>query len=511
MTVYLRRLVIIGLLLCWPLLSLAAMAKISSARISSQPHKTRLVLVSDKPVKYRVFALNKPQRVVLDIQNASLQTNLKHLSLSKTPIKSIRTAKRPNHHLRIVIDVKQAMHPSAFLLAPEMNYRDRLVLDLEPVKSHRHVVTHNSRPTVVKSALPLKSAGRRDIIVVIDPGHGGKDPGASGPRGTHEKRVVLDISRDLYHLLKKQPGMKPVMTRNSDQYISLRTRLRIARKDKADMFVAIHADAYKNRSAHGASVYALSQRGASSEAARWLAEKENYSELGGVDLNSLQDQGQMLRSVLIDLSQTATIAQSVEIGNSVLGQLSRVGKLHHNKVEQARFVVLKSPDIPSILVETGFISNPREERNLDNPKYRIKLAKAIFAGIKNYFMKNPPRGTLFAAMKEQGVTNYALLKPVKSPASKAHTSTHKPKHVSTAKANSSKKAAAKKQQLSHKKKVKTKTKAKSKPKLQRYKVARGDSLSIIAERQHTSIRSLRKLNHLYSNNIYVGQILKVPA
>lgn len=246
----------------------------------------------------------------------------------------------------------------------------------------------------------------RDVLVVIDAGHGGKDPGAAGPRRNVEKRVVLNIALKLKRLIDKQPGMRAILTRRGDYYVGLRERLNIARKANADIFVSIHADAFNNRNSNGASVYALSPSGATSEAARWLAEKENYSELGGVDLSGLDDRNGMIRTVLLDLSQTATINAGLQIGDRILQNLNQMTTLHHNKVEQARFVVLKSPDIPSVLVETGFISNPREEFNLTSPAYQDRLSYAIFQGVKRYFWDSPPHGTRIEAML--GGSNYLL-------------------------------------------------------------------------------------------------------
>jgi N-acetylmuramoyl-L-alanine amidase len=239
--------------------------------------------------------------------------------------------------------------------------------------------------------------GYRDVVVVIDPGHGGKDPGAVGGQHTQEKHVVLQIAKRLKAMVNRQLGMKAYLTRRGDYYVPLRRRLALARKYKADIFISIHADAYLNRRSHGASVFSLSQRGATSEAARWIAAKENYSELGGVDLSELDDDNGVLRSVLIDLSQTATIGSSLSLGEKVLGDLDDIAELHHKKVEQARFVVLKSPDIPSILVETGFISNYSEERLLRSKAYQNKLATSILKGIRHYFKERPPRGSLLAS------------------------------------------------------------------------------------------------------------------
>lgn len=228
---------------------------------------------------------------------------------------------------------------------------------------------------------------KKSMIIVIDPGHGGRDPGAIGQYGTREKDVVLSIARMLANRVNEQPNMRAVLTREGDYFVSLRKRLQIARRSKADLFIAIHADSYFNDRAAGASVYSLSHHGATSLAARWLAQHENHSELDGVDLNGLEDQSVILRSVLLDLAQTATKQASVRCGASLLEALSEVTKLHYSRVEQAPFMVLKSPDIPSILVETGFISNSREENRLRDKKHQHKMAIALFEGISDFQKK----------------------------------------------------------------------------------------------------------------------------
>ncbi|MBX9587507.1 MAG: N-acetylmuramoyl-L-alanine amidase [Gammaproteobacteria bacterium] len=240
----------------------------------------------------------------------------------------------------------------------------------------------------------FKAPKARDVVVVIDPGHGGKDPGARGATGTQEKDVVLAIAKRLQAQINRQPGFRAVLTRNSDYFLSLRNRLALARKYRGDMFIAIHADAHDHVNACGVGVYALSQRGATSEAARWLAQQENQSELvGGVDLT---DKDQVLKSVLLDLSQTQSITASLQMGSVLLDNLGQFAQLHHNRVEQAAFVVLKSPDIPSLLIETGFISNSAEEHRLRTPYYQDRIATALLSGIKNYFVNHPPRGSLLA-------------------------------------------------------------------------------------------------------------------
>jgi N-acetylmuramoyl-L-alanine amidase len=307
--------------------------------------------------------------------------------------------------------------------------------------------------TAESFAQPIKRASK-NIIVVIDAGHGGKDPGATGPRGTHEKRVVLQIAHLLKQSIDRYPGFKAVLTRSDDRYLTLRRRLALARIYHGDMFVAIHADAFINSRAHGASVFALSQRGATSEAARWLAERENQSELmGGVDL---ADKDRLLRSVLIDLSQTATIGASLKIGSGMITNLRQIVPMHANRVEQAAFVVLKSPDIPSLLVETGFISNPTEEQQLILRSHQQKLANAMARGIVRYFHTHPPRGTWI-------VQHRASLQVPKVPTLVGHV------------------------------------------------VHPGESLSMIAQQHNTTVKALLHINHLYSSLIHPYQVLQVPA
>lgn len=244
-------------------------------------------------------------------------------------------------------------------------------------------------PTIGRSRLETpaqktRQQKNRTLVVVIDAGHGGKDPGAHGQHGTKEKDVVLRIAKRLADDINRLPHLRAVLTRNGDYYIPLRERLRIARKQNADLFIAIHADAYFNKHATGASVYALSQHGATSEAARWLAQRDNYSELGTIELGALKDRSLMLRSVMIDLAQTTTIQDSIKLGNKMLDTLDRLSTLHHTHVEQAPFMVLKSPDIPSVLVETGFITNPHEEKRLATATYQSQVAEALLAAIKQY-------------------------------------------------------------------------------------------------------------------------------
>lgn len=337
-----------------------------------QSKKTTSVIIDiGKNVDYKDFTLDSPSRFVLDLQDTSLHWQNKALILNPV-IKTIRHATDyKNNHLRLVFDLK---------------YKTSISVD-------KVTLSHGIR-LIVKFNNKVSISHGRDVVIVIDPGHGGKDPGASGRHYKKEKDIVLSIAKKLQQSINQQQGFKAYLTRSTDHYLTLRQRLAIARRYHADMFVAIHADAYKRKAAHGASVYALSLRGATSEAARWLASRENDSELmGGVELN---DKSQMLKSVLLNLSQTATLRASLKIGEAVLSNLSQVAHLHHNKVEQAAFVVLKSPDIPSLLIETGFISNYREELKLSSAAYQRRLASAIMQGIQRYFVARPPRDTWLA-------------------------------------------------------------------------------------------------------------------
>lgn len=422
--------------LCFTDASFAAVSKLSNIRLSHLNDNSRIVLETNKAISYKYFTLDMPDRLVVDLQDAKLGLKLNQVITAKTPIKAIRSSARGKKDLRLVFDLKQSLQANAFQLKPDNKGFYRLVIDL---KSKQAKKTVSKKATLTDK--PIKKL--RDVVIVIDPGHGGKDPGATGARRTREKDIVLKISKTLKDLINKQPGMHAELTRKGDYYLTLRQRLNLARKDKADIFIAVHADAFKNKKSRGASVFALSQRGASSEAARWLAAKENYSELGGADLSN---KDHLVRSVLIDLSQTATIGSSLQLGSSVLKNVGTIAILHNKKVEQARFVVLKSPDIPSILIETGFISNPREELNLRSSGYRNKLAKAILTGIRNYFWAHAPQGTLIASQR------YART----------------------------------------------------------YKVAKGDSLGKIAQRYHVGLASLKQFNKLNSNQLRIGQTLRIP-
>ena len=345
--------------------------------------------------RYHLFYLTHPDRVVIDLADTTTRLDVAHAVKRRGLVARVRAGHPTPHTLRLVFDV---VAPVRFTASPLRATSSVLRLVLTPQKAGIPLVSTPAyvRPSTVTHRAPAGSL--RNVVIVLDPGHGGHDPGAIGPAHRVEKQVVLAIAKLLKQLIDKQPGMHAVLTRDGDYYVGLRQRLMIARKHNADVFISIHADAFINAHSHGASVFALSPRGATSEAARWLAEKENYSELGGVNLKGLDDKNGLIRTVLLDLSQTATVSASLQLGEQVLRDLGRMTTLHNHKVEQARFVVLKSPDTPSILVETGFISNPHEAKNLTDPRYQARLTQAIFAGLKRYFWAYPPHGTRLEAM-----------------------------------------------------------------------------------------------------------------
>ncbi|HEX5419998.1 MAG TPA: N-acetylmuramoyl-L-alanine amidase [Gammaproteobacteria bacterium] len=424
------------LLLAWVIGAEAA--QVEGLRVWSGPDSTRVVLDLSAPIDHRIFTLSNPDRIVLDLTHASLSHSLV-LPASKGYVKQVRTGKRRGGELRIVFDLTEAVRPKSFLMPPNDQYGHRLVIDLLP---------ENAQETVKRAAAPASPRGR-DLVVVIDPGHGGEDPGASGPHGVLEKDVVLAIGLRLAEELKRHAGIRPVLTRNGDYFIELDKRREIAHAAQADLFVSIHADSYHLASVRGATVYVLSERGASDEIARRLAERENASDLvGGV---SLADKDPILRQVLLDLSQTAAISASTTVGEHLIERLGSVTPMRKTEVQRARFVVLKQPDIPSILVETAYISNPRQERKLDNPTYQAQIARAIYAGILDYFQANPRPGTYLAMNKT---------KPIRIPI--------------------------------------------------RYVIGRGDTLSGIADRYNVSLPVLKQSNSLDTDVIQVGQVLTIP-
>lgn len=372
----------------------AAQVSVHDVRMWAGPDATRLVFDLSAPVEHSLLMLDDPARVVVDIASARVANERAELPGAKGFVKQLRIGKQGAGDLRVVIDLAAPARPRAFAVGPSGSYGHRLVVDLEPATA---AATATARlPVAVKSA---EEGHNRDIIVAIDAGHGGVDPGSIGKSGTREKNVTLAIARRLKERIDREPGMRAVLTRDGDHYVDLRDRIVRARKQQADMFISVHADAFHNRSVAGSSVYVLSARGASDESARWLADRENSADLiGGV---SLDDKDSVLASVLLDLSQGASMSASLDAAERVMSELYQIGNITRRGVKQAGFLVLKSPDIPSILVETAFISNPTEESRLNNPRHQQRLAEAIHQGVRTYFYANPPPGTRIAQLRSQ--------------------------------------------------------------------------------------------------------------
>lgn len=382
-------------------LSIAAPAvTVRDVRLWAGPDATRLVFDLSAPAEYSVMTLQNPDRVVIDLSGARIDS-ARAMPDGQGFVKQLRVGPQGKSDLRFVIDLSSPASPRSFNVAPAASYGNRLVVDLSPLAS-------NTPPVVVKSA---DDAHGRDVIVAIDAGHGGVDPGSIGKAGTREKSVTLAIARRLKERIDREPGMRAVLTRDTDNFVEHRERIARARRQQADIFVSVHADSYRDRSVVGSSVYVLSARGASDESARWLADRENAADLvGGV---SLDDKDSVLASVLLDLSQGASMSASVDAAQKVMDELDRIGNVTRRGVKSAGFLVLKSPDIPSILVETAFISNPTEESRLGSARHQQRLAEAIFQGVRGYFYANPPPGTLVAQLRSQSrdATVVASAKP----------------------------------------------------------------------------------------------------
>lgn len=415
-------------------------AKVLDVRLWRAPDNTRLVFDLSAPVEHKIFTLENPDRVVIDIDSLQFTKNFDALEIKGSPIANIRSAKKGEAGLRVVLDVVKAVKPRSFLLKKNAEADDRLVIDLFDIDK--------AKPVVKKTTQSLPQANR-DLIIAIDAGHGGEDPGAIGPKKVYEKKVVLAIAKKLAKKFNAEKGYKAVLIRTGDYYVGLAQRRKIARKANADIFISIHADAFTNPKANGSSVYALSARGATSATAKFLANKENQSDLvGGVSLN---DKDEVLSSVLVDLSMAYKMSSSIDAGAKVLQQMDKISRLHSRRVEQAAFAVLKTPDIPSLLVETGFISNPGEAKKLNSSSYQEKMAKAIFNGVNNYYQEKAPEGTYI------------------------YNKYHKKRQA------------------------------------QIYVVRSGDTLSGIASRFGLSMKKLKSHNKLRSDALRIGQKINIPA
>ncbi len=347
---------------------------LTGIRISqSADDHTRVVFDLTGEFEHRLFTLADPHRVVVDLHHTR-QSQAIDISRRTTNLMSgVRSASKDGGRLRVVLDLEGKVRPRSFELKPDGKAGHRLVIDLHATELD---------PTPIVTSQQQRNQRKKQFVIALDPGHGGRDPGAIGKHGTREKDVALSVAKKMKTLINRTPGYRAMLTREGDRFVSLRNRVKKAREAEADIFVSLHADSFRSPNVKGASVYALSLNGASSEAARWMAEKENASDLiGGI---SLDDKDDLIKSVLLDLSQSATIQDSLELGSNVLSHIGKVSKLNNKKVQQAGFAVLKAPDMPSILIETAFLSNPGEEKKLRNPKHQQKLARAVFSGIKTH-------------------------------------------------------------------------------------------------------------------------------
>ncbi len=414
----------------------ASNTKVDGVRIWPSPDSTRIVLDLSKEAKYNTFTLKNPSRLVVDIANAKLNTSLKGAAKGKSRLKKIRTSKPPKKQdLRIVIELEDNIDHMDFALKPTGRYGDRLVIDLLDKKQ-----------TVAKAQRKIETD--RDIIIAIDAGHGGEDPGSIGPRGTYEKHVTLKIAKKLQKLINEEKGLKAILTRTGDYYVDIGRRSEKAREGAADLLVSIHADAYTSPQPNGASVWVLTNRRAETEIGRFLEDTEKHSQLLGGAAEAIMKTGneRYVLQALIDMSMGNTIEQSYTAAGEVIKELKRVTKMHKHSTQKGNFGVLKSPDIPSILVETGFISNPKEEEMLTNAWQQNRLARSLTNAIKRYFSKNAPEGSLYA---------------------KLH------------------------------KKIK-------------HKVKPGESLSLVAQNYKVSVKKIKTANRLKSDVIRVGQVLTIP-
>jgi N-acetylmuramoyl-L-alanine amidase len=452
---------------------LAQAAQVKDARVWAGPQYTRVVLDADGPLHYTIE--QKDGQVVVDLRDSQAANGFS-APAAQGLYRGISHARRGNN-LRLTASVEPASRLKSFVLKPTANDNYRLVLDLYPasaapapepaVSVSYSNPTHSRRVAAEQAAAMLN--GQRAVVVAIDAGHGGKDPGSHGPAGTQEKNVTLAVARDLAKEINRQPGMKAVLTRDSDIFIPLKRRYEIAREHNADLFVSIHADAFTSDDARGSSVWVLSPRGKTSMAARWLADSENRADLiGGI---SLDDKDDGLAKVLLDLQQGWAIQASDEVAGNVLRALAKLGPTHRGHVERANFVVLRSPDVPSILVETAFISNPVEERKLRDPKHQKLLASAVMSGVKNYFESTPPPGTWFAA--EAARRNGVRVAAAEAPATRAG-------------------------------KVPDRA-------VDTHKVTRGESLSGIARQYGISVGALKTANQISSNIVQAGAVLTIPS
>ena len=504
----------------------SAAADVNAARVWAGPEYTRVVFDLSGPANYKMSAGDTPGSVVLDIAGSSVAGNFSAPG-GQGLYKSLTTAKQGST-ARVVAKVDPTAKPKSFLLKPAGDYGYRLVLDLYPGgqsdPGDNPVI--DDTPSVVKAAAaaardtrtaktvppgkPPMLATERKVVVAIDAGHGGEDPGARGATGLREKDVTLQVARELADQINRQPGMQAVLTRNGDYFIPLKRRYQIAREHNADMFVSIHADAFKNSDAKGSSVWVLSPRGKTSEAARWLADRENRADLvGGV---SLDDKDDTLAAVLLDLQQGYAMQASESIAGNVLKALGRLGPTHRGYVERANFVVLRSPDVPSILVETAFITNPLEEKRLRDEGHRRELATAVLGGVRNYFESMPPPGTWFAAQAAR--RNGTLVAAARSSDDDGDAKPSKPSGTAAtpAKAAASKPAAPTVVAKADAPAAGRKAGGRADENVRDvHRVNRGETLTGIAQQYGVSVGALKLANKMTDNTVRVGTVMVIPS
>lgn len=462
-----------------PVAAVPGLVAIDNVRAYRAPEYTRFVFDVSSPPQYQVLPDVAPGRVVIDFRAAELKAKLESVDLQGSPVSKVRSGVQADGTTRVVFDLSVAVRVNSFTLQPNEQYGHRLVVDLYDLAVEQKAKTIDD--------FIDRSTGPRKIVVAVDAGHGGEDPGARGPSGAREKDIVLSIARAVREQLRDDPGMRAVLIRDGDYYVGLKERRTLARKKhNADIFVSIHADAFNRRSARGASVFAVSRRGATSNTAAYLAEAENRADqLGGIDPKSDDD----VLSVISDLIMEGTMSHSLHVGRSVLDELGGFARLHKGSVEQAGFMVLKEPNMPSILVETGFISNPEEERLLRTTAYQQRVAKAVVSGVRSYFQRYPPPGTWFAANREGTAGQPLRAMAIDAPpaGSVAVDVEPEPAPVRVAVAPARKPAT-----------------------YVRHTVRKGQSLGYLAGKYGVSQRAIKEANNLRRNDLYIGETLKIP-
>jgi N-acetylmuramoyl-L-alanine amidase len=489
-------------------IDMAQAATVNNVRVWRAEGYTRIVLDLDEPVHYNLVLANNPTRIILNLASTNLNAPITKLPLTNTPIEIVRSSMIDDVDLRLVFDLKNNVSPKSFLLKKRDGNNDRLVVDLyaaDPASESaaQNSVAANSEPASIEALMvdekpdsknnannPSATSNGKPILIAVDAGHGGVDSGALGPKNMREKDVTLAIAKELVRVINAQPGYSARLTRNGDYFVELQKRRDLARDMKADLFISVHADSFSDPSAYGASVFALSRKGATSEMARFLAQRENDSDLiGRVGGVSLDDKDAQLAGVLVDLSMTATVNSSLQVGSNVLSAISSIAPLHAKHVEQAGFVVLKSPDVPSILVETGFISNTAESRKLASADYRAQMAQSIFSGVRRYFAQHPPASSTassYTVSEKTSIEKSSINKPTKETVKE------------TTKKSNSESAQVKKSSTANTSERK-------------HLVVRGDTLADIALTYGVKASAIKKANNMKNDTVKLGQTLKIPA